>query len=77
VTDNASYARLRWRHDETITKSRRANISEVIPSVPHLRPASPCPASPCPASPIPANQHLAAQDWADLWAIPLYEASNQ
>jgi apolipoprotein N-acyltransferase len=26
---------------------------------------------------IPANQHLAAQDWADLWAIPLYEASNQ
>ena len=26
---------------------------------------------------IPANQHLAAQDWADLWAIPLYEASNR
>jgi hypothetical protein len=26
---------------------------------------------------IPAIQHLAAQDWADLWAIPLYEARNQ
>ena len=25
---------------------------------------------------IPAIQHLAAQDWADLWAIPLYEARN-
>jgi hypothetical protein len=24
-----------------------------------------------------AMQHMAAQDWADLWAIPLYEASNQ
>jgi hypothetical protein len=28
-------------------------------------------------TPIPAIQHVAAQDWADLWAIPLYEASNQ
>jgi apolipoprotein N-acyltransferase len=28
-------------------------------------------------SPIPAIQHVAAQDWADLWAIPLYEASNR
>lgn len=27
-------------------------------------------------TPIPAIQHLAAQDWADLWAIPLYEARN-
>jgi len=26
---------------------------------------------------IPAIQHLAAQDWADLWAIPLYEAQNK
>jgi hypothetical protein len=26
---------------------------------------------------IPSIQHLAAQDWADLWAIPLYEARNQ
>jgi len=26
---------------------------------------------------IPAIQHIAAQDWADLWAIPLYEASNR
>jgi hypothetical protein len=25
---------------------------------------------------IPAIQHLAAQDWADLWVIPLYEARN-
>ena len=25
---------------------------------------------------IPAIQHLAAQDWADLWAIQLYEARN-
>jgi hypothetical protein len=25
---------------------------------------------------IPGIQHLAAQDWADLWAIPLYEARN-
>lgn len=25
---------------------------------------------------IPAIQHLTAQDWADLWAIPLYEARN-
>jgi hypothetical protein len=25
---------------------------------------------------IPAIQHLATQDWADLWAIPLYEARN-
>jgi len=28
-------------------------------------------------TPIPAIQHIAAQDWADLWAIPLYEASNR
>jgi hypothetical protein len=27
-------------------------------------------------TPIPAIQHIAAQDWADLWAIPLYEARN-
>jgi apolipoprotein N-acyltransferase len=27
-------------------------------------------------TPIPAIQHLAAQDWADLWAVPLYEARN-
>ena len=27
-------------------------------------------------TPIPAIQHLAAEDWADLWAIPLYEARN-
>jgi hypothetical protein len=26
---------------------------------------------------ISAIQHLTAQDWADLWAIPLYEASNR
>ncbi|MDQ2839857.1 MAG: hypothetical protein M3Y72_02215 [Acidobacteriota bacterium] len=26
---------------------------------------------------IPAIQHVSAQDWADLWAIPLYEASNR
>jgi hypothetical protein len=26
---------------------------------------------------IPAIQHIAAQDWADLWSIPLYEASNR
>jgi apolipoprotein N-acyltransferase len=25
---------------------------------------------------IPAIQHLAAQDWADLWTIPLYETRN-
>jgi hypothetical protein len=29
------------------------------------------------STPIPAIQHVAAQDWADLWAIPLYEASNR
>jgi hypothetical protein len=28
-------------------------------------------------TPIPAIQHVAAQDWADLWAIPLYEAINR
>jgi hypothetical protein len=28
-------------------------------------------------TPIPAIQHVVAQDWADLWAIPLYEASNR
>ena len=28
-------------------------------------------------TPIPAIQHVAAQNWADLWAIPLYEASNR
>jgi hypothetical protein len=28
-------------------------------------------------TPIPAIQHVTAQDWADLWAIPLYEASNR
>ena len=28
-------------------------------------------------TPIPAIQHIAAQDWTDLWAIPLYEASNR
>ena len=27
-------------------------------------------------TPIPAIQHLAAEDWADLWSIPLYEARN-
>jgi hypothetical protein len=26
---------------------------------------------------IPAIQHISAQDWADLWSIPLYEASNR
>jgi hypothetical protein len=26
---------------------------------------------------IPSVQHVSAQDWADLWAIPLYEASNR
>jgi hypothetical protein len=26
---------------------------------------------------IPSVQHISAQDWADLWAIPLYEASNR
>jgi hypothetical protein len=26
---------------------------------------------------IPEIQHVAAQDWADLWAIPLYEAINR
>ena len=26
---------------------------------------------------IPAIQHITAQDWADLWSIPLYEASNR
>jgi hypothetical protein len=26
---------------------------------------------------IPAVQHITAQDWADLWSIPLYEASNR
>jgi hypothetical protein len=26
---------------------------------------------------IPSIQHVSAQDWADLWAIPLYEASNR
>jgi hypothetical protein len=29
------------------------------------------------STPIPAIQHVAAQDWADLWAIPLYEATNR
>jgi hypothetical protein len=28
-------------------------------------------------TPVPAIQHVSAQDWADLWAIPLYEASNR
>jgi predicted amidohydrolase len=28
-------------------------------------------------TPIPAIQHISAQDWADLWAIPVYEASNR
>jgi len=28
-------------------------------------------------TPIPAIQQVDAQDWADLWAIPLYEASNR
>jgi hypothetical protein len=28
-------------------------------------------------TPIPAIQHVSAQDWADLWAIPLYEATNR
>lgn len=28
-------------------------------------------------TPIPAIQHVTAQDWADLWVIPLYEASNR
>jgi hypothetical protein len=28
-------------------------------------------------TPIPEILHVAAQDWADLWAIPLYEASNR
>jgi hypothetical protein len=28
-------------------------------------------------TPIPAIQHVSVQDWADLWAIPLYEASNR
>ena len=27
-------------------------------------------------TPISAIEHLAAEDWADLWAIPLYEARN-
>ena len=27
-------------------------------------------------TPSPALQHLATEDWADLWAIPLYEARN-
>jgi hypothetical protein len=26
---------------------------------------------------IPAIQHEAAQSWADLWGIPLYEAENR
>lgn len=26
---------------------------------------------------IPSVQHVSVQDWADLWAIPLYEASNR
>jgi hypothetical protein len=26
---------------------------------------------------IPAIQHITAQDWADLWSIPLYEARNR
>jgi len=26
---------------------------------------------------IPRIQHVAAQNWADLWAIPLYEARNR
>jgi hypothetical protein len=26
---------------------------------------------------IPSVQHVSAQDWADLWSIPLYEASNR
>ena len=28
-------------------------------------------------TPLPAVQHVSAQDWADLWGIPLYEASNR
>jgi hypothetical protein len=28
-------------------------------------------------TPIPAVQHQAAQSWADLWGIPLYEAQNE
>jgi hypothetical protein len=28
-------------------------------------------------TPIPPIQHVTAQDWADLWVIPLYEASNR
>jgi len=28
-------------------------------------------------TPIPAIQHQAAQSWADLWGIPLYEAQNE
>jgi hypothetical protein len=28
-------------------------------------------------TPIAAIQHVSVQDWADLWAIPLYEASNR
>ena len=28
-------------------------------------------------TPIPEIQHVSAQDWADLWAIPLYEARNR
>ena len=28
-------------------------------------------------TPVPAIQHVAAQDWADLWNIPLYEARNR
>ena len=28
-------------------------------------------------TPIPAIQHISAQDWADLWGIPLYEATNR
>jgi hypothetical protein len=28
-------------------------------------------------TPIPPIQHQAAQNWADLWGIPLYEAQNE
>ena len=28
-------------------------------------------------TPVPKIQHIAAQDWADLWGIPLYKATNQ
>ena len=26
---------------------------------------------------IPPIEHVCAQDWADLWAVPLYEAINE